>query len=121
MTSHRIALAVTAAVASLAFAGSASAAAPTATLNGSVGPGHTITLKKAGKKVTTLKPGTYKFVVKDLSSSHNFRLMGAKLNKELSGLGATGTKTVTVTLKKGTYTFQCDPHSFDMHGSFKVA
>ena len=34
---------------------------------------------------------------------------------------ATGTKTFTVTLKKGTYKFVCDPHASSMKGSFKVA
>ena len=33
-----------------------------------------------------------------------------------------GTKKVTVTLKKGTYTFQCDPHAQSgMKGTFKVS
>jgi plastocyanin len=30
------------------------------------------------------------------------------------------TKTWTVTLKKGTYRYVCDPHSSQMKGSFKV-
>ena len=33
----------------------------------------------------------------------------------------TGTKTFTVTLKKGTYRFVCDPHASQMKGSFKVS
>ena len=33
-----------------------------------------------------------------------------------------GTKAFTVTLKKGTYTFQCDPHVKEgMKGTFKVS
>ena len=32
---------------------------------------------------------------------------------------AIGTKTFTITLKKGTYKFICDPHPF-MKGSFTV-
>jgi plastocyanin len=33
----------------------------------------------------------------------------------------TGTKTVTVTLKQGKYTYQCDPHAASgMKGSFNV-
>jgi plastocyanin len=34
---------------------------------------------------------------------------------------ATGSKTFTVTLKKGTYRFVCDPHASSMKGSFKVS
>jgi plastocyanin len=32
-----------------------------------------------------------------------------------------GTKSFTVTLKKGTYRFVCDPHATAMKGSFKVS
>jgi plastocyanin len=32
-----------------------------------------------------------------------------------------GKKSLTVTLKKGTYRFVCDPHASSMKGSFKVA
>jgi plastocyanin len=33
-----------------------------------------------------------------------------------------GTKKVTVTLKKGTYTYQCDPHArTGMKATFKVS
>jgi cupredoxin-like protein len=97
----------------------ASASAATTTLNGTDGPGFTITLKKAGKKVTSLKAGKYKIVIKDLSNIHNFHLSGPGLNKK-TGVGAQGTFTWTVTLKKGTYKFICDPHAAIMKGSFKV-
>ena len=43
-------------------------------LKGTVGPGYSISLTKAGKKVKTLKPGTYKITVTDKSSMHNFTL-----------------------------------------------
>jgi plastocyanin len=97
----------------------ASASAATATLNGTDGPGFTITLKKSGKKVTSLKAGKYKIVIKDLSNIHNFHLSGPGLNKK-TGVGPQGTFTWTVTLKKGTYKFICDPHAAIMKGSFKV-
>ena len=52
-------------------------AAPQKTaLTASVGPGFTITLTKAGKKVTTLKPGAYVITVSDKSAFHNFLLSG---------------------------------------------
>ena len=43
---------------------------------GRPGPGFTITLKKAGKKVTTLKPGRYTITVADKSANHDFVLTG---------------------------------------------
>ena len=52
------------------------AAAATPKLNGTVGPGYTITLKKAGTKVTKLKAGKYTFVINDRASIHNYNLDG---------------------------------------------
>jgi plastocyanin len=112
----RLAL-VTLLVAALVVVASASAATPT--LTGTDGPGFTITLKKGSSKVTKLKAGKYKFVIKDLSNLHNFHLTGPGINKK-TGVGSTGTSTWTVTLKKGTYKFICDPHAAIMKGSFKV-
>ena len=95
-------------------------AAPEATkLTGTVGPGFTITLTKAGKKVTTLKAGKYTIAVKDKSDFHNFHLTGSGLNKKTS-VAAVVNSTWTVTLKKGTYRYVCDPHKSQMKGSFKV-
>ena len=91
-------------------------AATTPTYKGTVGPGFTISL---AKKPT--KAGKVKFTISDKSSIHNFRLSGggAKFN---TGVAATGTKTYTVTLKKGTtYRFVCDPHASSMKGSFKIS
>jgi hypothetical protein len=53
-------------------ASAASQAAPT--LNGTVGPGYTISLKMNGKTVTSVKAGSYSFVVADKSAVHNFVL-----------------------------------------------
>src|SRR5512133_1066426 len=97
----------------------ASASAATPTLNGVDGPGFTITLKKGGKKVSSLKAGKYKVVIKDMSNIHNLHLKGPGVDKK-TGVGAQGTFTWTVTLKKGTYKFICDPHVAIMKGSFKV-
>jgi plastocyanin len=97
----------------------ASASAATPTLNCVVGPGVTITLKKGTTKVTSLKAGKYKIVIKDMSNIHNFHLKGPGVDKK-TGVGAKGTFTWTVTLKKGTYKFICDPHASIMKGSFKV-
>lgn len=91
------------------------------TLKGTVGPGFTITLTKSGKKITSLKAGAYKIIVKDRSTAHNFVLTGPGITKNITTVRSTGTKTVTVRLKKGTYTYYCTPHMSIMTGSFKVS
>jgi plastocyanin len=103
-----------------ALIGAGSAAAAPRTVNGSVGPGFTISLKLAGKNVKKLKATTYTFKITDKSSSHNFRLTGPGYNRAITGVGFKGTKTVTVKLKKGTYRYRCDVHPSEMKGSFKV-
>jgi plastocyanin len=99
-------------VAALAVAAPAAAATPV--YKGTVGPGFTIKLAKA-----PTKPGKAKLVVADLSSSHDFHLTGPGVNVKTS-VGGTGTKTFTITLKKGTYRFVCDPHKSVMKGSFTI-
>ena len=118
----RIATLIAGLVATVAVTASSVSAGPTATrLTGVTGPGFTITLKKAGVKVRTLKAGKYTITVNDKSTQHNFRLKGPGLNKQITGLAMKGTRTVTVTLRKGTYTYVCDPHvGQGMKGSFRV-
>ena len=96
------------------------ALASTPTLNGTDGPGFTITLKKSGVKVTKLKAGTYIFKIADKSSIHNFHLTGPGVDKS-TDVSGTGTQTWTVTLQNGSYHFQCDPHAATMNGSFTVS
>ncbi len=115
MTRNRIALAAAAALLALTAAAPASAATR---LVATVGPGFTITLKKSGTKVTRLKAGRYSITVSDVSSMHNFHLLGPGVNKKTSVAG-TGKTTWTVTLQKGkTYRFLCDPHPTTMRGRF---
>lgn len=117
---RRLSLLVVASVATLSLILSApvSAAAPTKVF-GSVGPGSTIALKDSrGKQVKTLKPGRYTFVIKDKSSIHDFNLVGPGVNKT-SGIAFVGATSFTVTLKKGSYKYQCAVHLFK--GTFKVA
>jgi plastocyanin len=92
-----------------------------ATLQATVGPGYTIGLTQAGKTVKTLKPGTYRIAVADRSGEHNFVLArkGAA-PRQLTTVGFTGTKTVTVQLAKGTWTYFCAPHASVMVGGFGV-
>jgi len=118
---HKTVLFVLAAAVSLVLASTAfGTATKTKTLNGTVGPGFTISLKSGTKAVKTLKAGKYKFKISDQSSSHNFHVSGPGVNKDLTAIGFTGTKTVTLKLKKGTYQYYCVPHKSFMHGSFKV-
>jgi hypothetical protein len=97
-----------------------SALASSPTLTGTVGPGFTITLKQGSAPVKTLKAGTYTFKISDKSKLHNFHLKGPGVNKSTS-TPTTGTATWTLTLKKGKYTFVCDPHAAFMKGSFTVS
>ena len=99
---------------------STASAAPTA-LKGSVGPGETISLKNArGKRLATVSRGTYTLTVTDRSDEHNFYVSGPGFRKQVTGVGFTGTKTVTVKLRPGKYTFVCTPHADDMRGGFSV-
>jgi plastocyanin len=121
---RRGSLVAVAAGAALIAAGSATAA-PHATpkLNGTVGPSYTITLKSNGKPVTSVKAGTYSFVIADKAAIHDFVLeksKGGKFEKELTGVPFTGTKTVKITLTKGEWEFYCRPHESTMHGDFTV-
>ena len=90
------------------------AGAATPKLLGTVGPGFTITLTKKPTKA-----GKYTLVVSDKSSIHNFHLTGPGVNVKTS-VAATGSKTFRITLKKGKYSFVCDPHASTMHGTFRI-
>jgi plastocyanin len=99
-----------------------SAWASTPKLAGTVGPGYTMSLKQAGKKVTTLKAGKYTFVIADKASIHNFSLDGPNgLERTMTTVPFKGQKSVTMTLKKGSYTFYCEAHESTMFGKFKVS
>ncbi|MFL5953161.1 MAG: plastocyanin/azurin family copper-binding protein [Gaiellaceae bacterium] len=104
---------------SLALAAPATSATSATTLTGTVGPGFTISLTVAGKKVSKLKAGTYTIKVSDKSSIHDFHLTGPGLSKSTS-VGGTGAKTWIVKLKRGKYHYQCDPHASIMNGNFTV-
>lgn len=105
----------------LALAATAPAAPAPKTVQGSVGPGFTIKLTLGGKKVTTLKKGVrYRFAISDRSSIHDFHLTGPGLDRVLTTVEFTGTKTAVLTLRKGVYRYFCDPHQPVMHGSFRV-
>jgi len=93
----------------------------TTTLRGTVGPGYTIKLTKAGAPVKSLAPGTYTFVVADRSAVHSFVLeRKGGPERALTTVPFMGTKTVTVKLTKGTWKFYCAAHSATMVGRFGV-
>jgi plastocyanin len=106
----------------IAAAGLASVSlAATPKLTGTVGPGYTITLTKAGKKVTKLKAGTYTFVINDKSTMHSYGLDGPKgFAKDFTTVPFKGTKTFTVKLKVGKYKYYCSAHESTMFGHFTV-
>jgi hypothetical protein len=90
-------------------------------LRGTVGPGFTIKLTKAGRVVKTLKAGTYRITVADRSGEHNFELEreGAK-SREITSVPFVGTKSVSVKLTRGVWKVYCDPHASVMFARFKV-
>ena len=91
------------------------------TLEGETGPGFEIEVKQNGEDAESVKAGTYTLKVEDKSDQHNFHLIGPGVDKKVTEVGFVGDKTVTVTLKKGTYTYQCDPHAASgMKGTFEV-
>jgi plastocyanin len=111
----RLALATTAAAALVvpSLAGAA--------LYGRVGPGPSISLKRAsGTTVTHLSPGSRTFVIRDRASNHNFHLTGRGVNKR-TGVAFVGRrKWRNIQLSSGTYRYICDVHPSTMRGSFSV-
>ena len=101
--------------------GAQSALAAPPKLIGTVGPGFTISLTQGGKKVKALKAGTYTFVITDKSGNHSYGLDGPNgWSKDFTSVAFVGTKSFTVTLKKGKYKYYCTPHESFMFGNFTV-
>ena len=101
--------------------GGGGSASASGTLEGEVGPGFDIEVKQNGKDAETVKAGTYTLKVEDKGDIHDFHLIGPGVDNVVTGVPFKGEKTVTVTLQKGTYTYQCDPHaSGGMKGTFEV-
>jgi plastocyanin len=70
--------------------------------------------------VRLLKAGRYTFVVADRSSIHNFTLNGpGAANRTITATSFVGTKTVTLTLRRGRYRFYCTVHP-TITGTFRV-
>jgi plastocyanin len=74
---------------------------------------------QANTRLKSVKAGTYRIKIEDKATIHNFRLKGPGLNKATS-VPRKAEVIWTVTLRKGTYTFLCDPHASSMRGTFRV-
>jgi len=127
MRSLRLAAAAAALTLALAACGSGSSSSTpstsTAAAGGGGGGSSTSTpVAASGKKIdvtekdfsitvaggSTVKPGTYTFVVTNKGpSSHNLTINGPGVANAATPTFAPGTKTLTVTLKKGTYDLFC--------------
>jgi plastocyanin len=106
---------------SLAGAGLASERKDTSQLRGEVyASGFKIEMKNAaGRTLRSVKAGTYRIKIEDRATIHNFHLRGPGVNKRTS-IAATTETVWTVRLRRGTYTYLCDPHAAAMRGSFRV-
>jgi hypothetical protein len=120
-----LALAVLTAIA-LTVAGAAfSRSTSTPTLKGVVGPGYSIKLTKGGKRVKSLKAGKYRFVITDKSTFHNFTVerekpSKPKLEKHITSTAFKGSKTIVMTLKRGSWSYYCSIHEAQMHVDLTV-
>jgi plastocyanin len=118
MSQRHAVLAVLAMLALLALLAPANAKAKT--FYGRVGPGFTITLKRAdGTVVRRVEHGRHTFVIRDRSSIHNFHLYGPGVDRR-TGEAFTGRRRWIVTLRAGVYRYRCDPHRTTMRGRFTV-
>jgi plastocyanin len=118
MTS-RIALA---AVLAVLFLPSALARADNPRLVGVVGTNDAFVISlrdTSGALVTHLDPGTYDIAVSDRSELHNFHLNGPGVNMA-TAVEKKEEVTWTVTFAVGRYSYVCDEHVSEMHGSFLV-
>jgi hypothetical protein len=126
MNTKYVAILAACITAALAAAGAAfSQGTSTPTLKGVVGPGYTISLKKGGKKVKTLRAGKYKIVISDKSNYHNFTLerehpTSPHIEKHITTTGFVGPKTIVMTLKPGSWRAYCSNHDAMMHQDFRV-
>jgi plastocyanin len=115
-------LVILAAVGVLLGLGAGGTRADNGQLIGDVGQGdaYVISLRDAtGAAVKHLEPGTYTLLLRDHSEIHNFDLKGPGVSVT-TDIPAVVNKTFTITLTDGTYSFQCDAHASQMHGSFTV-
>jgi hypothetical protein len=119
----KLAVLAAAALTAASVAAFSHAATAAGTLRGTVGPGFSISLTQNGKRVRSLPAGTYKLVVSDRASIHNFVLEsshGGSFERSVTSVPFTGTKTITLKLTKGKWEIYCAPHESTMHQDFTV-
>jgi hypothetical protein len=107
----------------LAFAVTARSANPILIAKSGFHNKYVITLTfPNGRKVKSLKAGTYTLVVHDYSKIHNFALGSQTQNKRLftTGIPWTGVRRYTLRLIPGSYAYACSAHFQTMNGTFVV-
>ncbi|HEY7692293.1 MAG TPA: hypothetical protein VH816_08125 [Gaiellaceae bacterium] len=93
--------------------------APVVSLNASVGPSRTISLKTAAAApARVLQAGTYAVSVRDRSAHDNFHLTGAGVDRK-TGVPGRGRAVWTLALKPGVYRYRSDAHA-GLGGSITV-
>jgi hypothetical protein len=122
----KLMVAVVTLVAGTAFAASALARGDAVkTLTGTVGKNNAYKISlvnSSGVKVTTLKAGTYKLVIHDDSSFHNYELDGPHGKSwTFTSVPFKGTKTFTLKLAAGKYKAYCSAHESQMFQHFTVS
>ena len=121
MTNRIRLLVITAAA--LGVLGSPAAAFAQTKLIATVGQNDAFTISltnEAGATVRDIPAGAYVIEVRDMSSVHNFHLIGPGV-EESTTVAFVGTATWTVTFRKGkVYRYVCDPHRTRMKGSFRA-
>jgi plastocyanin len=118
-----IAAALATAGAALALTGVAGGRTNVTPLRATVGPGFTITLTKAGRRVVRLAPGLYRITVADRSAIHNFKLeksRGGDFERTVTSVPFKGVRTITIRLTAGSWEYYCAPHERTMKGHFTV-
>ena len=111
-------LLTTAAIAAFALPLGASATPILPQLNAKVTARSISVRHQDGTRVTTLRQGTYKFVVTDTTKAQNFHLVGPRVNLKTRVLRKASTAW-TVYLSPGTYVFKSD-RSTALRGTITV-
>lgn len=77
-------------------------------LNGKVGPGKTISLRRTtGARVTSLRAGNYRLTARDATRADNFHITGPGVNRKTTVRGKMA-PTWTIRLRAGRYTYKSD-------------
>jgi hypothetical protein len=89
-------------------------------LDAASGPGLTISLRRHGSTVHVVRPGDYRFKVRDHTAAGNFRLIGPAGFQLATGVRYVGTLDWVVHLVRGTYVYRSDTHPKSLRRTFAV-